>query len=147
VDDLAQPPSIEKLLFILAQVQCHLGAAIRLLHRLYGVAALARGLPAHPVLLAESGAARGERHPVGHDEGGIEAHAELADELGVGILVAGHLLQELARSRTGDGADGLHYLVAGHADTVVRHRHRTGIPVCPDADSQVGIVLVEGIVR
>ena len=59
------------------------GAARRLGDGLDGVVALAGALPAHAVLGAEAGAARHERHPVGDDEGRIEADAELADQVRV----------------------------------------------------------------
>ena len=65
-----------------------------------------------PVLGGEAGAAGGQRHLVGDDEGGIEADAELADQLRVLLLVAGELREELARAGFGDGADVLDDLLS-----------------------------------
>jgi hypothetical protein len=51
------------------------------------------------VLRAHARAPRDERHLVGHDERGVEPHAELADEVRVLGLVAGEPLEEFARAR------------------------------------------------
>jgi hypothetical protein len=66
--------------------------------------------PAHALGRLQPGAARLHRDAVGHDEAGVEAHAELADQLRVGLLVARQARHELARAALGDGAqvvDGL----------------------------------------
>ncbi len=105
------------------------------------VAAAAVGLPAHAMLGTESRAPGDQRHLVGDDEGGVETDAELADELSVHGLVAGQTLQEAARARAGDAADGLHDLLPAHADAVVRDGQGPCLLVHLDADAQVRVVL------
>ena len=46
------------------------------------------GAPAHALGLRQAGAARLDRDPVGDDEAGVEADAELADQLRILLLVA-----------------------------------------------------------
>ena len=58
-----------------------------------------------PSAAGRAGAARQHLDAVGHDEGRIEADAELADELRVLLLVAGELLEELGGAGLGDGAE------------------------------------------
>ena len=55
---------------------------------------------------------------------GVEADAELADQLRVLGAVGGQRLEELARARLGDRADVLDDLLARHADAVVGHGDR-----------------------
>ena len=60
---------------------------------------------------------------VGHHKGGVEAHAELTDDVNLvgGLVVLGQVCLELAGSAAGDGAQvGLQVLLA-HADAVVGH--------------------------
>jgi len=64
-------------------------------------------IPAHAWSLPVR-AAREHRDLVCHDEGGVEADAELADEMGVLLLIAGETAEEFPRSRLGDGAQVLH---------------------------------------
>jgi hypothetical protein len=92
----------------------------------------------------QAGAAGGERDPVGDDEAGIEADAELADELGILLLVAGELAEELLGAGLGDGADVLDHLLAAHADAVVADGDGLGILVHADLDLQFGILLEQG---
>ena len=107
------------------------------------VAAFARALPADAVLGGQAGAARDERHPVGDDEGGVEADAELPDEVRVLGAVGGQLREELARPRLGDGADVVDDVLPGHADAVVGHRDRPRRRVVADPDARLGVVLEE----
>ena len=83
-----------------------------------GVAVRPGGLPL-PRLVRAVGPGD-HRHPVGHHEGGIEAHAELADDVGlVPLVLLGQLLLELERAAAGDGAQVGLQLLLGHADAVV----------------------------
>ena len=65
---------------------------------------------------------------------GVEADAELPDELCVLGRVGGQALEELARPRLGDGADVLDDFLARHADAVVGDGDRAGGLVVADAD-------------
>lgn len=59
---------------------------------------------------------------VGDQEGRVEAHAKLANELGGGLslrLHLRHLVEELASARLGDGAQVPHQLVFGHSNASV----------------------------
>lgn len=93
------------------------------------VAALAVGCPV-PGLVG-TGAAGNDIDIVGDHEGRIEAHAELADELGaVLVLRCFDPLHEGARAGACNRAQRFDKLVAAHADAVV-------------LDDQAGILLVE----
>ena len=59
---------------------------------------------------------------VGHHKGGVEAHAELADDVGgvlPAVLLLGQLLLELEGAAAGDGAQVLLQLLLRHADAIV----------------------------
>ena len=114
-----------------------------LLDRLDGELAAAVGLPAHALVRLLAGAAGQHRHLVGDDERGIEAHAELADQVRVLLLVAGELREELARAGLGDRAEVGDRLLAAHADAVVGDGERARLAVVVDADLQVGVALEE----
>src|SRR5690606_3310178 len=78
--------------------------------------------------------------PLRHHEGRVEAHAELADELGVARLVARQLAEELASAGTRDGAEIRYRLLAAHSDAIVddTDRARVAIMVDPDRKLRVG---------
>ncbi len=141
LDDRAQPEAVEQVVLALAQVQHDRGAAGRRLDGLQRVLAPAVRLPPDAFGRVQALPAGGQRHPVGHDERGVEAHAELADQRRVLTLVAGQGPQELARPRLGDGPDVLDDLLAAHADAVVGDgdRPRAGVIADPDPQRAVGV--------
>ena len=81
----------------------------------HGIAVGAGGLP-HPGLVAAV-LSRHHRDVLRHHKGGIEAHAELADDVHIGVLL--QLLLEGQGAALGDGTQVLLHFVPGHADAVV----------------------------
>ena len=80
---------------------------------------------------------RGQRlddHLVGDDEAGVEAHAELADELRAGGAL-GELLYERLAAGPRDGAEVLDGLVGGEPDAVVVDGDLVLLGVEVDADA------------
>ena len=79
---------------------------------------------------------RPDGDPVGHQERGVEAHAELADDVhvrGAGL----HLLLEVQGAAVRDDPQvGVHVLL-GHPDSVVRDRDCAGVLVIGDVDPEV----------
>jgi hypothetical protein len=130
-DDVAQAVAVQELVLVRLEMQHDLGAPARRLHGLDAVLAGTVGDPAHPVLRPHAGTPGGELHPFGHDERGVEPHAELADQVGIPGLVAGQAGEKLLGAGLGDGADVVDHLLAAHADAVVAHRDgaRLGIEV------------------
>src|SRR3954453_18752901 len=104
-DDACQLLPGEQLILAFAQVQDNVGAAPGLVDALQGVVALTVAFPPHTVLATHAGSAGDQRYLVGYDERRVEAHPELADQIGVLGLVARELLKKLARTRLRDGAD------------------------------------------
>ena len=76
-----------------------------------------------------------------HHERGIEAHAELADNVNVVALVLG---LEIQRAGLGDGAQILFQLVLGHADAVVRHGEGAAVLVHRQVDLQIVLADADG---
>ncbi len=113
---VAQAFRLQELLVFRAQVQDHLGAAVGFVVRLNLVGAFAVRIPAHAFGVAAPG-----QHAdfLGDDKGGIEADAELADQLRVLGLVAAQGLEEFFGAGASDGAEVFDHLVAAHADAVV----------------------------
>jgi len=137
---LAQAPAVGKLQRIVAQVQRHAGAALGACERLHLELARARAAPAHALLRRQAGAARLDHDAVGHDEAGIKPHAELADQLRIGLGVARQARRERPRAALGDGAQVLHRLLLAHADAGIAHRERARLPVEGDAHAQIGLL-------
>ena len=146
VNDGAQAPDVEELVGVLAQVQHDLGAAFGLLDGLDLVLAVAPGTPAHAMLASQARPAGGQRHFVGHEEGGIEANAELADQVCILLGIAGEALEELPRAGLGDGADMLDDFLAAHADAIVAHGDGARVLVHVDEHVQIGVALVQAVV-
>ncbi len=141
--DVPQSMARQQLVLVRSQVEDDVGAARGLLDDLHGVAAFAGTLPPYAVLGREARASGDERHPIGDDERGVEAHAELSDEVCIPRAVGRQLRQELARPRLGDGADVVDDVLPGHADAVVRHGDRARRCVVADMDARLGVVLHE----
>ena len=70
-----------------------------------------------------------------HHEGGIEAHAELADDIDVFLLL--HGLLEAQGAGLGDGAQVLLHLLLAHADAVIRHGEGAVFLVPGDGDGEL----------
>ena len=115
----------------------HIGAGGLLLALGNGVAIRPVGLP-HPGLLAAPGPGD-DGHVVSHHKSGVEAHAELSDDVDFirRLVVLTETGLELARAAAGDGAQvGLQVLPA-HAHAVVRHGEQPPLLVGHDGDFQV----------
>ena len=84
-----------------------------------GVAVRAGALPLHAALLAVL--AGDDRDLVRDHEGGIEAHAELADDGQIVALSLFHLVFEVQRAGLRDHAEIVLALLRAHADAVVAH--------------------------
>ena len=97
-------------------------------------------------LIAQAGAAGDQGDLVGDDERRVETDSELADQLAVLGLVAGQVLEELARTRAGDGADRLAHLLAAHTDAVVADRDRAGLLV-DRARAQEQARFIDGMIQ
>ena len=115
------------------------------------------GVPVGPVGLPHIGLAAavglgddGDR--VGHHEGGVEAHAELADDVDVlPLVLLVHLLLELEGAAVGDGAQVVLQLLLGHAHAVVGDGEGALLLVGDDGDFQLAavhrhLVVGEGLV-
>ena len=105
----------------------HVGAHGVLLAGLDGVAVHPLGLPL-PGGLPAIGLGD-HSHLVRHHKGGIEAHAELADDVQLRVVGVLGLLLKLQRAALGNGAQVVLHLFLGHADAVVRHGEGPGFLV------------------
>ncbi len=113
------------------------------LDRLDREIALARAFPAHAFSGRQTGAARFDRDLVRDDKARIEAHAELADQRRIFLLVAGELAEEFLGARAGDRAEVRDRFVAAHADAVVVDRDGARGLVVRHANPQIRIVFVQ----
>ncbi|MNV75313.1 hypothetical protein D3C71_1685920 [compost metagenome] len=120
------------------------GAALWAIDGLHLEVTRATADPAHAFVGLEARAARLHRDLVGHDETRVETHAELADELGVLLLVARELAHEVLGAALGNGAQVVDGLLRAHADTVVGDGERLRVLVEGDADVEVGGVFKQG---
>ena len=118
VQDLSRPVLIGEFGAVVIQIKRHSGAAllpVAVPHLKFHAAV---GFPVHRDGLRLVGQGI-DGHPVRHHEGGVEAQAEVADDLVVVRLVL-VLLQEILRAGEGDLVDVLIHLIRRHADAVVR---------------------------
>ena len=130
-------------LHVVLEREDDVGAAVLARAVLDGVALEAVALPHVRHVLAPG--ARDDLDLLGHHEGRVEAHTELADDVDVVALVLGVGLLELLRAGVGDGAQVALELVGRHADAVVRDGEGAGVLVGCDADGEA--VLVELDIR
>jgi hypothetical protein len=76
-------------------------------------------------------------------ERGIEADAELADEVGVLLVALAQSLEEGLRAGVGDRAQVLHELLARHADAEILDRDGLRLVVGADIDLELELVVEE----
>ena len=138
LDDVAQAPAVGELFFAALQVQHDAGATLGLLHGGDFEVALALRRPVHAFGGGQAGAAAEHIHLVGNDERGIEAHAELADQPRILLLIAGEILQEVGGTGLGDGAQVRDGVLTAQADAVVFDGEGLGLLVKADANLQLG---------
>ena len=106
------------------------------LGRLDGEAVLAVRRPSGTPAVAAGGAAH-DLDPIGHQVAAVEADAELADQVEVGLarlLLRFELLGELARARVRDRAEVAGQRLVAHADAVVPMVERLLLAVGDQAD-------------
>lgn len=93
--------------------------------------------PMHAFAGRKTGATRVHIDLVGDDERAIEAHAELADQVGVLLLVATEVLEEIGGAGLGNRAQVRDRIFAAHADAVVVDGDGARVLVVVDADAQL----------
>ena len=133
---------------VVLQVHDDVGAVLGALGRLDVVAVDAVGFPG-PGLVASDGAGD-DAHLLAHHKGGVEADAELADDVHIGEVVEALRLAglgigsglglgglELEGIGMGDGAQVLVQFVLGHTDAVVGHGDRALVGGKAHRDGQV----------
>src|ERR1017187_767258 len=135
----AQPEGVDKLLGFRFQMQHHAGTALLARDGLDRELPVSARFPAYRRLSRGVGAATEQLDPLGDDERGIEANAELPDQLGVLLLVPGKALEELGGAGFGDGPEVRDRFLAAHADAVVADRQGAGLGVGVDPDGQLTV--------
>ena len=78
---------------------------------------------------------------IGHHKGGVEAHAELTDDINVLVLV---VLLEIQRTGVCDGAQILLQLFLGHTDAVILHGQDAVFLIAGDEDAEIALVHAHG---
>ena len=78
---------------------------------------------------------------VSDHEGGVEAHAELTDDVDVLVLV---VLLEVQRTGVGDGAQVLLQLFFGHADAVIGDSQQAIVLIAGEQDAEIALVHAHG---
>ena len=147
-DDALELVAVEVVQLVFAQVQRDAGAAAGFGDGFGAEIAGTAADPAHAFFGLEAGTARFHRDFVCHDEAGVETDAELADQLRIGLLVAGELADEILGAALGDGAQVVDGLLLAHADAVIGNGDGLGGLVDGDAHLEVGLVFVQrGVVE
>ena len=137
--ELAHAPLLEVLVELVAEVEHHARSVVVAHAVLHGVRARAVGLP---LVGGVAAALPGDHaHLVGDHERGVEAHAELSDQLGqVGAALLLERRAEGLRAGGGDRAEVLLELVGVHARAVVGDHERLRVLVSHDVDAPRGVV-------
>ncbi len=128
---------VGEILLALLQVQHDARAALRQIDGRDGEFAVAARLPVHTRSGIQAGATRIHVDAVGDDERGIEADAELADQLRVLLLIAGHAGEEFGGARLGNRTEVLDGFLAAHADAVIGDGDRARLRVGIDGDGEL----------
>ena len=111
------------------------------------VAVRAGGLPL--IGLLRTVLLRADGDAVRDHERGVEAHAELADDVDIGVLLVLFLglLAELVGARRRDDTEVVFKLFAAHTDAVIRDRQRAVLLVDRHRDGKIAAVHADLVVR
>ena len=139
-------PGVQVFTGVFPQVQRDAGAALGAFDGFHFEVACAAADPAHAFICRRACATRLHGDLVGHDEAGVKAHAELPDQLGVGLLVAAELAHKVLGAALGDGAEVVDGFLRAHADAVVGDRQRLRVLVEGELHLQLGVALIQAAV-
>src|SRR5690606_18978791 len=134
----AQAPTIGEFFLVLLEVQDDACATFSFFDGGNVELTLAFRGPVHAFAGWHTGTAAVYIHLVGDDEGRIEAHAKLANQLGVFLGVTGEVFHEVGSAGLGDGAQVGNDILTAHADAVVFEGDGRGVPVEASTDFQLG---------
>ena len=104
------------------------------LARLQGVFATAIGFPERGVVFTRPSAEN--RDLVRDHEARVEAHPELSDQIGRGVVRFFDISKKFQSARARDGAQVFHQFVPGHPDPIVIENQGACLGIRRDADSQ-----------
>ena len=99
--------------------------------------------PAHALVCRQAGTPRFHGDLVGHDKAGVKAYAKLANQLGVGLLVAAELGHKVFGATLGNGAQVVNGFLLRESDAVVGNRQGLGVLVQHHAHLEFGVALVQ----
>ena len=150
VDDALDLPGLGIVHRVFAQVQDDAGAAGFARDGFHlkrtATAGTAVAHPAHGFIGLQAGTARFDGDLVGHDKAGVKAHAELADQVAVGLLVAAELAHKVFGTALGNRAQVVDGFLHRQANAVVGDGECLGVLVERDFDLQLGVVFVQAAV-
>ena len=142
-DDALDLPGLGVVLCVVAQVQGDAGATVFAVDGFHLKRAAATGAavadPAHAFGSRQTGTARFHRDLVGHDKARVKAHAKLADELRIRLLVAAEFGYKVFGAALGNRAEVVDGLLLTQANAVVGDGERLGFFVKGDADFEFGV--------
>ena len=139
--ELAEERVVVVVVGVVLQREDDVGAVALALGLLDGVALHAVAFPGPGLVAAVR--LRHDAHLRRHHERGVEAHAELADDVGgvlPAVLLLGQLLLELEGAAAGDGAQVLLQPLLRHADAIVGDGQGAGNLVGGEGNFEVGAV-------
>ena len=142
-DDGAHAPVVEEIVFALTQMQGDFGAAIGFGDVGNGIFPFAGGFPEHAVLRFIARRTGTHGHFIRHDEGRVEADAELADQLAVFRLVGTHRFQKRFGAGFGDSAEMIDNLFPVHADTVIGDGQGAVVFIKRNPHAQLAVSLIQ----
>ena len=140
-DKRADPEGVEKFGFFGFEREAHDGAPFGFLHGLHRVAPVAAAAPQHGFAGRRPRAPAQHLDALGHDEGGVEADAELPDEMRVLPGFPAQCLQKSGRSRVRDRAQLLDDLLTAHPDAAVADGQHPLVGIHRHGDLQIGLRL------
>ena len=146
VDDAFQLPGAGVIHSVVKQMQDHARSPLGTGDALHLKVARAAADPAHALRVLHAGAAGLHGDFVGHDKAGVKAHAKLANELRVGLLVATEFAHKVFGTALGNRAQMVDGLLRAHADAVVGNGERFGVFVKGHFDLELGVALVQATV-
>ena len=147
IDDALDLPGLGIVLCVVAQVQddarsaCFARDAFHLKRATATGAAVAN--PAHGLVGRQACTTRFNRNLVGHDKARVKAHAKLADQLGVSLLVAAELAHKVFGAALGDGAQVVDGFLLRQANAVVGDGQGFGVLIEGDLDLEFRVTLIQ----
>ena len=143
----AQPPFVQKLICVAAQMQGYFGAPLGFGDGFHLKLGFTGGNPANAPGCLAAGFSGFYGYLVRNNKCGVKTNAKLANQKGIFLFITGQGFQKMGRAGFGNGAEVFNHFLAAHAYAVVCDGKGAGRRVQVHKNRKVGLAAEQALIR